>query len=331
MQTPRIVGIDAARGFAILGMFVAHAIPRADESELLVDGRSSVLFATLAGLSLGLMCRSTLARVALTMSVAQRGLFLCVLGGALSLLPSEVAVILDYYGIMFLLLLPVLFAPRSVLAALTVALAVAMPVLAESWQNTEVSGWARFAGEYLLTGHYPALVWLPFLLVGLICAKSDVTSPRTQRWMFGGGLSMSAIGYGAAWLVPGVSTEAHSGSTAEMVGTGGFALAVIGTLLLLTQRSGVTRTLLAPVSAAGAMPLTVYTLQILVLSAASALRGAGGWVPEYPGWPLLLGMTTSSLIVASLWHRYIGAGPLEHLLRWMTGPRIRLSASKTAN
>ncbi|HEY8589621.1 MAG TPA: hypothetical protein VIL55_08725, partial [Naasia sp.] len=52
-MTDRIGGVDVARGVALLGMFVAHLLP--GEGETLADGRSSVLFATLAGVSLGLM------------------------------------------------------------------------------------------------------------------------------------------------------------------------------------------------------------------------------------------------------------------------------------
>ncbi|OUD84500.1 hypothetical protein BC477_16790 [Clavibacter michiganensis subsp. michiganensis] len=58
----RLRGIDAARGLAVLGMMAAHvAVPRTLELDepatwlAITDGRSSILFATLAGLSIALM------------------------------------------------------------------------------------------------------------------------------------------------------------------------------------------------------------------------------------------------------------------------------------
>ena len=50
----RVVAVDVARGLAVLGMFAAHMWPRVELDERVFDGRSAILFATLAGISLGL-------------------------------------------------------------------------------------------------------------------------------------------------------------------------------------------------------------------------------------------------------------------------------------
>ena len=58
---PRFTGLDAARGLAVLGMVVAHTAVLGlwDESPTaylgFVHGRSSILFAMIAGISLALM------------------------------------------------------------------------------------------------------------------------------------------------------------------------------------------------------------------------------------------------------------------------------------
>ena len=72
------------------------------------------------------------------------------------------------------------------------------------------------------------------------------------------------------------------------------------------------------------MPLTIYTLQVLVLAGCSwpagTVAGTVDWVPEYPGWPLLIGLTIASLLFAMVWwRRFFGAGPLERLLRLVAG------------
>lgn len=325
MRVPplRIVGIDVARGLAVLGMFVAHTLPRVNDDELIVDGRSSILFATLAGVSLGLLTGAAQPersdRGVARRRIAMRAAVIFMLGVALSVLPSNIAVILDYYGVMFLLMLPVLYLPRPVLAALAPILAVAAPVAASAVNAVgPLDGWAGVAAEYLLVGSYPALVWMPFLIVGLLATRSGLTRPSTQRWMIGGGLAAMVLGYGGAAVSASVSAEAHSGSTAEIIGSGGFAIALIGCLLWL-DRVRAARLVLTPVAAAGSMPLTIYTLQVLVLAGCAAFAGAAPWIPDYPGLPLMLGLIAVSLLFGVAWRWLFGAGPLERMLRLVAG------------
>lgn len=327
--TSRIAGVDIARGVAILGMFVAHTMPRDGEGELLVDGRSSLLFATLAGVSLGLLSgaedppgpgeRSGIRRI-----VFVRALFVFLLGVLLATLGSEIAIILDYYAVMFLLLLPLLFLRRAFLVGIGMVILVVAPMLArlvDPGGRTGDDG-IDLLRNYLLTGSYPALVWLPVLIAGLVAARSGLLHRRTQVWMLLGGVAAAICGYGAAAVLPGVTAEAHSGSTAEILGSGGTAIAVIGVLLLLTtsETAGrVSQFVLWPIGAAGFLALTVYTAQIVVLAMVAGARETGG--PEYPGWPLLIGLCVASLVGASLWRYFLGRGPLERLLAAAAGRR----------
>lgn len=319
---PRIVAVDAARGLALLGMFIAHTYPRVSEQELLVDGRSSILFATLAGVSLGFLTggahpdRSH--RMRARRGVAIRAIVLFLLGIALTMLPSNIAIILDYYGIMFLLMVPALYLPRVALAVLAALIAVLAPLAADRAAATELDPWASVAAEYLLVGSYPALVWLPFLLVGLLCARSDLTRRATQHRMVLGGAAAMVVSYGIAEAVPGITAAAHSGSTAEIVGSGGFAIALIGALLWL-DRFRATRVALHPLAAAGSMPLTVYTLQILLLAALVAFENSAPWLPEYPGLALMFTLVVAGLVFGEAWRTFLGAGPLERMLRTVAG------------
>ncbi|MHA6695664.1 DUF418 domain-containing protein [Homoserinimonas sp. A520] len=323
VRAPRIVGIDVARGLAVLGMFVAHTFPQETDQELIVDGRSAILFATLAGVSLGLLTggenpdRSW--RRAARRGVTIRALFLFLLGIALTMLPSHIAIILDYYGVMFALMIPALFLPRIALAVLAALLAVAAPLAAAAVTDAgQQTGWAGVGAEYFLVGNYPALVWLPFLLIGLLCTRSGLTSPVTQRWMVLGGVTAMVVGYGSALALPAVSAEAHSGSTAEIVGSRGFAIALIGVLLWL-DRFRASRLVLQPIAATGSMPLTIYTLQILLLAGLVAFADSAAWIPEYPSLPLMFGLIIASIVFSLVWRRFLGAGPLERMLRRLAG------------
>ena len=242
--TPRIAGVDIARGVAIIGMFVAHTMPRVGDGELLVDGRSSILFAALAGVSLGLLSGGETppvpgSRTGIRRTVLVRALVVFLLGVVLATLGSEIAIILDYYAVMFLLLLPLLFRGRIVLAvAAAVVLGVA-PTLADAVREGGVEDpVVDLVANYLLTGPYPALPWLPVLLVGLLAARSGLRRRRTQVWMVTGGAVGALVGYGAAAVLPGVTAAAHSASTAEILGSGGVAMAIIGALSAPDDRRG---------------------------------------------------------------------------------------------
>jgi uncharacterized membrane protein YeiB len=136
--------------------------------------------------------------------------------------------------------------------------------------------------------------------------------------MIGGGTAAMVIGYGGAQAIPGLSAEAHSGSTAEILGSGGFAIAAIGVLLWIT-RARAAHIVLHPVAAAGSMPLTIYTLQILMLALCVTLAEAGNPAPDYPGYPLMIGLIVAALAFGTLWRATLGAGPLERLLRYLAG------------
>jgi uncharacterized membrane protein YeiB len=318
----RIAGIDIARGIAVLGMFVAHVLPDG-ETENLADGRSSVLFATLAGISLGLITGGATPagpgeRARLAGRVALRGVFLVLLGLLLWTLESGIAIILDYYGAFFLVLLPVLFAPRWVLAPLALACAtVGTAVLAVApGDPRELIGddlllW--LPTEWFVTGYYPGLLWLGYLLTGLLLARSDLRRTRTHVLMAVAGTVSALLGYGGAALL-GLDASAHSNTMEEAFGAGGVAVALTGVLLLGTRRGAGP---LRPLAAVGAMPLSIYTAQILVLALFRATHPDGPTTAE--AYLLLIVLVLGSLVAAWLWRRLLGKGPLERVLARVSG------------
>jgi uncharacterized membrane protein YeiB len=320
MPTGRIAGVDIARGIAVLGMFVAHVLPDG-ETENLADGRSSVLFATLAGMSLGLITGGAeppppRQRARFTGAVARRALFLILLGLVLWTLDSGIAIILDYYGVFFLVLLPVLFAPRGVLAALALAFAtVGTMLLAAAPDDPRVLIgddlvlWLPM--EWFVTGYYPGLLWLGYVLTGLLLARSDLRRVRTQVWMAAGGAAVSAFGYGGALLLA-RDASAHSNTMWEGLGAGGLAVALTGVLLLATSRGGPVEAVLRPLGAVGSMPLSIYTAQILAITWFRAANPDGASPTE--SYALLFALVVGSIVVATLWRWRLGKGPLERVL-----------------
>ncbi|MEQ1736889.1 MAG: DUF418 domain-containing protein [Rhodoglobus sp.] len=323
-------------------MFAAHVV--FDHDENFYDGRSSILFATVAGVSIGLLTGGSSPpprgeRGSRRGAIAIRGATLILLGILLTnLLNPPLRVILDYYGLAFLLLVPLLFASRAVLALVAGLVVALAPAIIEAMRAlVDPDGiplvLAPFA-QWLIYGTYPVLIWLAFPLFGLICARSGLERRRTQLIMIGAGVLGAAAGYGAWARLPGVTAEAHSGTAAEVIGSGGVAIAIIGLATLLgslPEPSGRgIRFVLYPIAAAGGMALSLYTAQVIALTIVREANriDAERWV--YPD-AILPVLIVSALLIGTLWRLFLGAGPLERLLRWLTrGPAPRRVEAPTA-
>jgi len=135
----RIAGVDLARGLAVIGMIAAHVLwiddfDFADAATwvAVVDGRSSILFATLAGVSIGLVTGGSRPLAPPEMRAARQRLavragVLWLIGIVLIATGVPVYVILPAYAILFLLALPLVSLGARALFVLAAALAVVMP------------------------------------------------------------------------------------------------------------------------------------------------------------------------------------------------------------
>ncbi len=330
MSEGRIVGIDVARGLAVLGMFGAHIGVTTpwewtDPSTWLdvVNGRSSILFATLAGVSIAILSGrdhpvdgADLRAARIRILVRAAAIFL--LGALLELLGTNVAVILPYYALLFLFALPVLRLRASLLFALAGFTALVAPpvvmVMDLAIGDAEIGGAAGFLLELLFTGFYPVLIWIAFLFAGLGVGRLDLRSVRVQLILLGSGVALAVLGYGLVPLLEPVvsgpfadlvTSEPHSGSPFEVVGSTGFAIAVIGLCLLAT---GPLRWVLFPVAAVGSMALTVYTLQVVAIAVLDPVIG-----DLESNWPWFW-FTVVALAASSVWALTMGKGPFERFL-----------------
>lgn len=226
-STGRLVGIDLARGLAVFGMYAAHVGPDpAIGGPLgfvmeLARGRSSALFALLAGFTLVLITgrphpRTGRAGRQAVGRMVIRSVVLIVLGFALTALDTEVDVILAFYGLTFLAVLPMYRLRARTLAVVAAVGALVMPQVLYGirlsiengdWADTVVARdpLARVSDtdgfmELLFTGEYPVLTWMSFMLAGMAVARLDLTRStiRTRLAVTGGALAV--LGYGGSWL-----------------------------------------------------------------------------------------------------------------------------------
>lgn len=389
----RIIGLDIARGLAVLGMFAAHLLISptlnwADPSTwgALVNGNSAILFATLAGISIGIMtagrARRSVSLLQARMRIVVRAGLILLIGAVLELLGTPVAVILGVYALLFLAMLPFVTWSARQLLALTVGSAVVgtgifffvIPQLQISMGTTTA---------VIVSGSYPGIIWFTFFAAGLALSRLDLRSRRTQSLLVLAGIGLAVVGYlgsalardafgtaeelgvgadaiviepvvpadipddsqctkdqdGVVMCFPadldGVASgvdepfsadaawqsllvnEPHAGTPAEMIGSGGIAMAIIG-LCLLLARVRVSRAILWPVAAIGSMALTAYSLHIVVMAFGESLYTPGtmgAWVAFAIG----------AAVFCSGWKAWWGKGPLERLLATVATRTTRLT------
>jgi uncharacterized membrane protein len=343
--TSRLVGVDLARGLAVLGMFGAHlgwvSYPSAEPRTWLglVYGRPSVLFALLAGVSLALLTGRTRPatgedRVGARVRILVRAVWIFAIGGVLESLGTFVAVILGVYGVLFVLTLPFLGWTSRRLFALAGLLAVTAPfadlLLRQLVRNVETGD--RPFSYLMLTGPYPALIWWTFVLVGLGIGRLDLTAIRVRAGLFGTSLILMLVGYGAGWVTAKMETGGqptdglaggeyelgtwdwawfsgatpHSGTTFEILGSTGFAIAVLVLSLVLADLHP---WLAYPAASVGMMALTVYSVHIVAIWVwvdKDAISSDDTWHT----------FMLVALVLATLWRVTLGRGPLERLLTW---------------
>lgn len=223
---PRVVGIDIARGLAVLGMITAHTIFGAvdtttQQSRLLAEvvgwanGRPAVMFVLLAGISLGFITGAPKpydgrAAVNARLKVFARSMVLLVLVGILALLNTPVILILAYYAVWFVFALPFVRLSARALFAIAGVMSVVGPALLWGFGMAQDAGLVPSASSLdgtvqsaLVSGTYPGLAFLPIMLVGLRLSRLNLAALRTQVTLLVTGVLLASGAYSvAAFLYP---------------------------------------------------------------------------------------------------------------------------------
>ncbi len=235
----RLLGVDAARGVALLGMMSVHIIPRTEAGEIttayeIAAGRSAALFATLAGVGLALASGRQTPLTGAALSGARRATFgralvLLFVGLALGGLHPPVAVILAYYAVLFVVAIPLLGLRAPALAAIAVTCALVTPQLSyvlrqglelPSPANPDLTSLTEpvdLLVTIVVTGYYPVLTWTTYLCAGLAVGRLALGSARIAAWLLGGGLLLA----GASKVISAVLLDAGGRDAIEAAGAQG--------------------------------------------------------------------------------------------------------------
>lgn len=376
-QPGRLRGIDAARGLALLGMMATHLLPTFESNPSLTptwigltfSGRAAALFAVLAGVGLALATGKNRPLEGAELSAARRGvglraLVIAAVGLTLGGLDVNVAIILVHYAVLFLCVLPFLGLGVKRLCAWAAGWILGSPVLAyllrpwllapepplrlghnPAWEDLGTP--SRLLADLFLTGYYPVLQWLSYLLVGLAIGRLVLTKALVPALLLVGGtvVAVAAKSLGVAAMEdwggraalekvlnsPGyplgsvlqvnlaglpqegswwwlASAAPHSGTPLDLLHTSAVAAAVIGACLLLGRLAEwVDLDLLLPLRGPGAMTLTLYTVHVWVVSSFYLKPLPAGWTED----GMYFAHAAAAIAVGIVFARMSWRGPLE--------------------
>lgn len=215
----RIIGFDAARGIALIGMIATHVLPTLDgvtgEPTLqwsLFAGNAAALFAVLAGISLALMTGGTRPHIGRrwagdSLAILVRALLMFfVFGLAVNLLPIPLYNILPYYALLFLLAIPftllkplqllvaaIAFALMGPVAIYVINATVSYTVIADPSFTDLFSNPASVLLSLFSGGAFPLLTWMTFICLGLMLGRVGLDRLSAQIQLAASGAVLMVV------------------------------------------------------------------------------------------------------------------------------------------
>ncbi|WP_245596074.1 DUF418 domain-containing protein [Paenibacillus taiwanensis] len=342
----RLIALDAARGLAVIGMFLQHFA--LNERNAFVAGNTTLLFVLCGGISYSIMAQRMKERgmnaAVFRSKMLARAVFVDVIGYSLILLNTQYGIILPAYAAMFVLALMLVYRSTRVLVYTTLALVLLAPPLM-------ILGMSLLSGAYLLQdiagGPMSALALAPAFTTGIVIGRLELTKKQVAMSLAIFGFIMLVIFQSMGtyvlpdlrlnfetWLVNVQGTSAtppdlyaiwphnaeqplwhmllatapHTASTFQTLIGLGIALLVVGLMFLVPRRMTV---MLTPCAAVGRVALTMYALQFVVIWIL-VLLGIEYSLSDIPFGDLLI--VVISLVIGWIFAR-LPNGPLESSMR----------------
>lgn len=345
----RIFGLDFARGVAVLGMFILHALPQDPDdatSKLLLsfagDNRPQILFAILDGIVVGILTTARnstseqsndavdAVRVSQRRRLAVRGVALIALGLYLTTVGSPIVIIIDYYGVFLLISLFFVKLKLKPLLFLSLLLFVIGPSAAHLSREIVGNPTVGFNEvlppisdrilSWLLVGQYPAIIYMAYIALGLYLYRRGLGNLRVC-------LSLLAIGsciefIGAVTSDAAMTPNSLLKTSVTLSGSGflmgGFVCSCV--IVSSSVRSAAckrfARLMFFPVALLGSMPLTVYVVHVWIFSIMLFYVA----ITEVQSEATLILITGICLSIALAWSLISKRGPVEGLINRLVGP-----------
>jgi uncharacterized membrane protein YeiB len=212
----RVIGVDVARGLALLGMIAVHIFDTLhgnntpSKTQQVLAGHALATFVLLAGVSLTFITKRSRTGSLLpdAAALATRALIITLIGLALnSAVDPDIDVILPYYGLMFLLVIPLLRRSSRVLIGISFGLVLLAPLVVLASFNTNLPDDeptlaallhpVELFSPLLITGSYPIVAYMAFICLGMMIGRLDLSTRRMAVRLTVGGAVLAA----GSWLL----------------------------------------------------------------------------------------------------------------------------------
>jgi uncharacterized membrane protein YeiB len=355
----RIIGLDIARAFAIVGMVIVNfKITMGAESTgpqwlrsftAVFDGRAAATFVVLAGIGASLGSRrqresgSPYERRSARWTLTKRGGFLFVSGWAFY--PIWPADILHYYGVYLSVGAVFLFASNRTLlrlAASAIAASFLFTITFDPFANWNLDDYSYrgittaegFARNLFLDGFHPVLPWVAFYLFGMWLGRTDLRDPVWRRSLAIRAAIVVALTEAAAWIVLGAKGSDLGDLDDEswrwlfsvepipplpLYLAAGAGTAVLVIIGSIWIGNRVSTLLTEPLLSTGQLALTIYVAHVLV--GMGILEAMGRLEDQTLGWAVWTSVlfSAAAILFSWLWRRRFARGPLEALMRRVAG------------
>ncbi len=345
--TRRLVALDAARGLAVIGMFLQHFTSN-NVIASIVSGNTMILFILCSGISYSIMTQRMIEKgeemAAFRAQMLARAIFIDLIGYLLIMLNGPFSVILPAYATLFVLALVLVRCSRRTLFTISVVLLVAGPPL--MIVGGSVLSEAYFLGD-IAGGPLSALGVAPVFVAGMVIGRLNLHSMRNATWLTVTGIIMLVISkLFSTSVLPGLSQSfekwlldytniattqpdpyaiwphnvapplwqmlltsgPQSGSTFQLLIGLGTSLLVLGLTCLIAKKGAA---ILKPFAAVGQVALTLYAAQF-VLAWVLIIAGMNYNIGEIPFGGVIVVLIT--LIAGGLLVRF-SISPLETMMR----------------
>lgn len=298
-KVKRLSALDAARGLAVIGMYIQHFA--LNQRNSFVSGNTMILFILCSGISYSIMVRSMAERqvepTVFRARILARSVFIDFIGYVLIMLNGPFGVVLPAYAMLFILALFVIRYSTHTLFILSGILFLISPPFM-------ILGLSLFSNVALLGdiagGPLSALAWAPVFVTGMAIGRLDLHNTRTAlRFIVMGLLILIPTKLIAVLILPGLresfetwilkfssisnpqidpyaiwplntqpplwhmllADAPQGGSTFELLIGTGLSLVIFGCMCLIAKKSNVS---LKPFVAVGRVSLTLYAIQFVI-------------------------------------------------------------------
>ncbi|MGV3016151.1 hypothetical protein [Rothia sp. 88186D007BW] len=327
----RVIGIDLARCAALISMFIAQTAPSGGPGGVLnlSEFLAAPLFAFLLGAG-ALYSSQRMSFPALFASSVVRAIALIALGLYIGTWGAQVDIVLEYLGLLSLLMAPLVFLPSWVLIILAVgswwfAASARTFFQPQAIQAAMEGSYTAYLYEWMFTGYnYQVFTLLAYACIGAVLAA------LIECWGVWGDVALALLGSlvtgGLFWYSRFAVAEflPYTSSRLEIAFSLAACLATLGWCCLLARTLAGREHLAGALLGAGRMTLSLYVLQIAVLALYSNYAPTYGLPAADDSWAMMVGLILGALLFAWVWQRLLGytvlgRGPLETPLAWVSG------------